>query len=152
MDSAFNSSGLEVPKNNFLIVENDPNDAFLIKRALQLIPHCGASFVCRNASEAKAYLRGAGMYADREKFPFPRVVLSDLRMGEETGIELVAWIRKQPSPTGELTAIILTGSATSKQYEEAERVGAQKVYRKPTLVVDLEKLLVNIAQEFCSRE
>src|SRR5258708_11767729 len=83
--------------NNFLIVEDDANDAYLIKRALSSTK-CRSSFVCRNPGEAKAYLRGAGMYADRRRYPFPNVVITDLRMGRESGIELVDWVRKQDSP------------------------------------------------------
>ena len=134
---------------NFLIVENDPNDAFLIHRALTKA-RCGASFVCRNPSEAKSYLRGAGMYADRKQFPFPDIVLTDLRMGAETGIELVAWIRNQEPPVRDLTAVILTGSASEHQWDEAKKAGAQRVYRKSTRLEDLQELVASIAVEFCS--
>lgn len=133
----------------FLIVENDPNDAFLIHRALAA-GKCGASFVCRNPSEAKSYLRGAGMYTDRKRFPFPHVLLTDLRMGAESGIELVAWIRAQEPPIKDLKVIILTGSASELQWDAAMKVGAQQVHRKPTRLEDLEQLMSNIATEFCS--
>jgi CheY-like chemotaxis protein len=134
--------------SNFLIVENDPNDAFLIHRALTSA-NCGMSLVCRNASEAKSYLRGAGMYADRKRYPFPAVVLTDLRMGHESGIELVTWIRQQEQPVRDLKVIILTGSATELQWDAAMKAGAQYVHRKPTKLEDLEKLLASIADEFC---
>lgn len=133
---------------SFLIVENDPTDAFLIHRALTTAK-CGASFVCRNPSEAKSYLRGAGMYSDRKKFPFPDVVLTDLRMGAESGIELVAWIRNQEPPIRDLKVIIMTGSASELQWDAAMKVGAQQVHRKPTRLEDLGNLMTNIAKEFC---
>src|SRR4051794_6700956 len=81
-------------QSSFLIVENDQNDAFLIRRALAS-SRCGHASLCRNPSEAKAYLKGAGMYADRSKYPFPDVILTDLRMDDETGVELVEWVRQQ---------------------------------------------------------
>ena len=136
-------------QHSFLIVENDPNDAFLIHRALNK-GGCGSSSVCRNPSEAKAYLRGAGMYADRGRFPSPHVVITDLRMGAESGIELVEWIRQQEAPLKDVPVIILTGSASQLQFDAAEKVGAQRVYRKPTRLEDLEVLLAGIAREFCS--
>jgi CheY-like chemotaxis protein len=140
---------LETPgSNNFLIVENDPNDAFLIKRALAQ-SECGQSFVCRNPSEAKSYLRGAGMYGNRAVYPMPQVVITDLRMGGESGIELAEWIRKQSPPISGLTIVILTGSASELQWDAALKVGAQRLYRKPTRLEDLEKLLADIATEFC---
>jgi CheY-like chemotaxis protein len=139
----------QTPKqHNFLIVENDPNDAFLIHRALSK-GGCGTSTVCRNPSEAKSYLRGAGMYADRRRFPLPHVVITDLRMGNESGIELVQWIREQEQPLKDVPVVILTGSASDLQFDAAEKVGAQRVCRKPGKLEDLELLLSSIAGDFC---
>ena len=72
MTTSFAGHGL-----HFLIVENDPDDAYLIARAFKKIPHCGTVSLTRNTSEAKAYLKGAGMYADRQQFPFPSAILSE---------------------------------------------------------------------------
>jgi CheY-like chemotaxis protein len=108
------------------------------------------AFVCRNSSEAKSYLRGAGMYADRKRFPLPNVVCTDLRMDSESGIELVAWIRAQEPPIRDLKCIILTGSASELQWDAAMKVGAQQVHRKPTRLEDLQQLMTDIAKEFCS--
>jgi hypothetical protein len=38
------------------------------------------------------------MYAERESFPIPNVVSTNLRMGDESGIELVARIHEQQAP------------------------------------------------------
>jgi len=131
-------------------VENDPNDAFLIRRALST-SKCGHASVCRNPSEAKAYLKGAGMYADRGKYPFPDVILTDLRMDDESGIELVEWIRSQEPPLRDTKILILTGSATPMQFDAAQKVGAQAVHRKPTKLQDLEELLQSIAARYCGK-
>ena len=89
------------------------------------------------------------MYANREKYPIPDVILTDLRMGDETGIELVEWIRQQESPLRETVILILTGSATPLQFDAAQKVGAQGVHRKPTRLEDLQELLASIAAEYC---
>lgn len=135
--------------NVFLIVENDPNDAFLIRRALSASPNYQASFLCRNPSEAKAYLTGAGMYSDRQRYPLPSVVITDLRMETEFGTDLVAWIREQASPIRALKVVILTGSASEVQWEAAQRAGAEKLFRKPGRLEDLQTLVIQIANEFC---
>src|SRR5437868_3598367 len=87
------------------------------------------------------------MYADRSKYPLPDVVLTDLRMGNESGLDLVEWIRQQPSPLRETKVVILTGSASAIQFEAAEKIGAQKVYRKPTRLEDLRDLMTDVAAE-----
>src|SRR5262245_51006627 len=115
----------------FLIVENDANDAFLIARALGRSPRCGAPLVCRNPSEARAYLRGAGMYADRSVYPMADVIITDLRMENESGLELVEWVRKQESPLNQLPVIIISGAGSPLQVEAAAKAGASRVYQKP---------------------
>lgn len=138
---------VSLPASVFLIVENDPNDAFLIRRALKSSPNFGSSFLCRNPSEAKAYLLGAGMYSDRAAYPLPTVVISDLRMDAELGTDLVQWLREQPPPLSTISIVILTGSASPVQWDAAQKVGAQKLFRKPARLEDLQALVLEIARE-----
>lgn len=87
------------------------------------------------------------MYSNREVYALPHVVITDINMGEETGIELVDWIRKQTPPIGNLPVVILTGSATPLQFEQASRFGAARLFRKPSKLEDLQSLLGAIAAE-----
>jgi CheY-like chemotaxis protein len=139
-------------KNCFLIVEDDANDAFFVKRALRSLETCSGSTVCRNVSEAKSYLKGAGMYGDRGAYPLPDIILADLRLGADgSGADLVDWIREQPSPIKEMPVVILTGSTIPADREEAERTCAQGVYTKPCGFDDLRTLLANISDQFSGR-
>ena len=92
------------------------------------------------------------MYANRAKYPVPDVVLTDLRMEDESGIELVEWIRQQDSPLRDLPVLILTGSATPLQFDAAQKVGAQGVHRKPPRLEDLQELLASIAAQYCGNQ
>jgi CheY-like chemotaxis protein len=139
----------DTKRAKFLIVENDANDAYLIRRALSASPQCGQSFVCRNPGEARSFLKGAGIYQDRETYPLPDVVITDINLGVESGIEFVDWLRQQPAPIRDCKVVILTGSATALQFDAAEKVGADKVYRKPVRLEDLQQLLSSVAEEFC---
>src|SRR4051812_9043761 len=116
-------------RTTVLVLEDDPNDAILIRRAFLL----GASraFVCRNTSEARAYLLGAGMYGDREVYPFPHLIVTDVRLGDESGIHFLAWVRSKPEFRG-LPVVVLSGSATEAEIEEAMALGAAKVLTKPS--------------------
>lgn len=89
------------------------------------------------------------MYADRAAYPLPDVITTDLRMGAESGITLVEWIRSQAPPVRDTPTIILTGSARPPEFESAQRAGAERVYRKPTRYEDLRKLIEEIALEYC---
>lgn len=58
--------------HHFLLVENDPHEADILAKAFAAIPDCGTVSVARKVSEARAYLIGAGIYADRKKFQLPQ--------------------------------------------------------------------------------
>lgn len=89
------------------------------------------------------------MYADRSAYPVPDVILTDMNMGAESGLDLVEWVRKQESPLKKLPILILTGSSTQMQREAIGKAGADKVYRKPTRLEDLQALLKSIAEDIC---
>jgi DNA-binding response OmpR family regulator len=135
-----------MPRRIFLIVEDNSEDAFLIRRAF-LDFEC-EPFVCRNTSEARAYLRGAGMYRDRGKFPFPEVIISDLRSGAESDIHFLRWVRTQEEMNG-VPFILLTDGGIPEQMALALEVGATKAVAKPTDSAAFHDLMVGLLRELC---
>jgi CheY-like chemotaxis protein len=134
---------------HFLIVENNPDDAFLIKRAFNKIPSCGTLSLTRNVSEAKAYLQGAGMYADRKQHPIPSAILSDFSMEGETGVQLLKWIQSDPD-LARIPFVLLTGSASQKEKEKAAKLGAVKVLSKSSDTDKMKEILEELAKWLCS--
>src|SRR5436190_4188111 len=134
---------------HFLVVENNPDDAYLIARAFKKVPQCGTLSLTRNTSEAKAYLKGAGMYSDRARFPFPSAVLSDFSMQGETGVQLLKWIQNDPGLV-RIPFILLTGSASQKDREEAAKFGAVRVVSKSSDTEKMKQTLEDLAQWLCS--
>jgi CheY-like chemotaxis protein len=130
----------------FLVLEDDANDALLIKRAFA---NAGCSaFVCRNTSEARAYLLGSGMYADRHRFPFPEFFVTDIRLGHESGVDFLAWIRAR-NEWPDLPVIVLSGAATPDELRAVKRMGVTRVLQKPSDTIALQDLLIMLAREFC---
>lgn len=136
---------LSKSRKHFLIVENDQNDAILIRRAFATISHEATSFVCRNTSEAKAYLRGAGMYANRHVYPLPHGIITDLRMDGETGFELVDWLGNETELKG-IPVALLSGSGSAAEMAMAATLPIQAVYKKPHRLDDLTSLLRKFAE------
>ena len=134
-------------RTTFLVLEDDANDALLIRRAFTNAS-CNA-FVCRNTSEARAYLVGAGMYADRTRFPFPDIFMTDLRLGDESGLQFLEWLRKKDD-LKELPVIVLSGSATAKDIAAAKNLGAERIWQKPGDPLVLQNMIKKLAIEFCS--
>jgi CheY-like chemotaxis protein len=131
---------------NVLVLEDDANDAILIKRAFTS-GSCRA-FVCRNTSEARAYFLGSGMYSDRELFPFPDLFVTDLRLGEESGIQFLAWVRAFDKAKN-LPVVVLSGAATPGDILAVQRLRATRVLIKPADAIALQDMLTLASRELC---
>ncbi|MGZ4961172.1 MAG: hypothetical protein ACXWBP_02600 [Limisphaerales bacterium] len=73
-----------------LFVEDDRNDIILCQYALEKSRLKVQFQFVRDGAEAIEYLTGAGQYADRQKFPCPDIIVTDLKMPCLDGLRL--WI------------------------------------------------------------
>jgi DNA-binding response OmpR family regulator len=131
---------------NVLVLEDDANDAILIKRAFTSAA-CRA-FVCRNTSEARAFFLGSGMYNDRDTYPFPDLFVTDLRLGEESGIQFLAWVRAFDE-SKKLPVVVLSGAATPGDILAVQRLRATRVLIKPSDPIALQDILILAARDLC---
>ena len=129
-----------------LIIEENANIANLVRAAFDKLESCDA-FVCRNNSEAKAYLLGAGMYKDRAKYPFPRAIVSDPGVNDNPGLDLLRWI-KNDSHCANLPVYVLFSRANADE-TQAKHLGAAKIFKKPAANEELQDLLSDLAMNIC---
>jgi CheY-like chemotaxis protein len=125
----------------FLLVEDDVNDATLVRRSFTRARVSNPMIVVRSGEEALEYLSGAGLYANRVEYPLPAVVLLDLKMPGMDGFEVLKWIRAQPG-LSTLRVVVLTASDAVWDVQHAYRLGANSFLLKPT---DFDKF-VEISQ------
>lgn len=127
------------PARPLLLVEDDENDAFFFHRAMGKAGLSVPLRVARCGREATEYLAGGGAYADRVQFPPPSLVILDLNLSAQTGLELLRWIRpKAPEP---LVPVIVLTSSTSEDLRDAYRAGASAYVSKPAELGLLVSLL-----------
>jgi len=62
-----------------LQVEDDPDDVFLLRHAMDRVGFMNPVQAANDGQQAIDYLRGVGEFADRRKFPLPCLVLLDLK-------------------------------------------------------------------------
>ena len=124
-----------------LQVEDDPNDISLVNFAFRkYLPNHTLQSVT-SGREARAYLAGQGDYADRDRYPFPDVVLLDIKLPDEDGFEVLRWIRAQPALRS-LVVLLFSASVFPGDVEKGLTLGANSYIAK---FMDLDELS-NFAQ------
>jgi CheY-like chemotaxis protein len=112
-----------------LYLEDDEHDIFFLKRALATqAPDIGFHHVT-NPGDAQAFLEGNGRYGERNRFPFPDLIVSDVSIPGGSGFQFVNWIRNH-SEFSALPVILLTGSAQESQIEKGLSSGANYCLEK----------------------
>lgn len=131
--------------HTILYVDDDDNDASLLKHALRSVQARCQVHAVNDAEKAAAYLSGKGQYADRKTYPVPTLVLLDLKMPRMNGLEILQWIRSQPV-LKRLVVIVFTASNQGCEVNRAYEMGANSYLVKP---VELEAL-VQIVNGICA--
>jgi len=127
------SAAVRAPKNRsgvILLVEDLEDDVLLIRRALTKSFIDNPLRVARTGADAIAYLSGDDKYEDRKRFPFPALVLLDLKMPGMDGFEVLEWIRAQPELRS-LRVVVLTSSQDLRDVNRAYQIGANSFLVKP---------------------
>ena len=133
-----------MPKT-ILLAEDSEDDVFFIARAFKAVGMISPlSRVC-NGQDAIDYLSGKGLYADRVKFPFPSLVLMDIKMPFMSGFDVLRWLRQQ-SMFATLPTIIFTTSSQERDVERAYALGANAYLVKPSKLEECTTLAGLIKQ------
>ena len=123
-----------------LHVEDDENDALLFQKACERAGLPAQVYRVDGADEAKAYLSGEAAYADRVQYPFPHIVVLDLKMPRVDGFELLKWLRRT-EPFAELPVLIFTASMSREDKSRAMAEGASSYFVKPSSFEALVKMV-----------
>lgn len=141
---------LSAQSHHFLLVENDPHEADILASAFAAIPDCGTVAIARNVSEAKAYLVGAGIYADRKKFQLPSTILSSYQVDGDSGVDLLAWVKADAVLRKIPFVLLAPASASPSEIADAKKTGSVRIARKPTNPKDLKSMLERLAEAMCT--
>jgi len=131
-------------KGTILLAEDDPNDVILFQRAMERASLSVDSLkVVRDGEKAISYLSGQGLYADRDLYPLPTLLLLDLKMPRKSGPEVLSWIRKQPQ-LRYLIVVFLTSSNSSDDVRIAYEAGANSYLVKPVEFTEMVEMIRHV--------
>jgi CheY-like chemotaxis protein len=138
--------------NNQVVLSVDDNDVdgALLERAFKRCNIPSRLFRVSEGPQAMAYLTGHGIYADRDQYPLPDLILLDLVMPKMSGTEVLKWIRDQQE-LKKTAVLIFTSSEKPEDVKSTTKLGAQGYLVKPTKFEDLKNMVRTIYSEWLDR-
>ena len=146
-------AGAAKGKAGLLIVEDDTDALFLLKRAFTKVGLSVPVRVAVDGEDAVAYLSGRGSYSDRTSNPLPCLVLLNLKLPKKSGLEVLEWMRQQPR-LRRIPVVIVTTSGEERDRRRALELGAREYYIKPIDsggLLRLAKKVHTYTRLFCAR-
>lgn len=128
---------------HILLADDNEDDIQLVRMALQRTGLNNPVHVCRDGEEVIAYLRGKEPYANRQEYPFPRLLILDLKMPRLGGLDVLRWVRDHPNCTV-IPTLILSTSVLKSDVQEAYELGANAYLTKPGDFVTLQTLFKDL--------
>lgn len=117
-------------KTATLVVEDCDDDFQLLIRSVKAVGLPGPVHCVDTVERAICYLKGQGEFSDRERYPMAFLVLLDMMLAREDGLDLLRWLRSQP----EMCTVIVVAMTTVENpvlMEKAYRLGANSFLIKP---------------------
>lgn len=120
-----------MPANNvILLVEDNPDDADLTRRAFTKNNIANKLVVAQDGVEALDYLFAAGAWTGRGEETDPTLVILDLKLPKINGLEVLRKMRATPR-TRLLPVIILTSSVEEEDVIRGYDLGCNSYIHKP---------------------
>jgi CheY-like chemotaxis protein len=113
-----------------LLVEDDPGDQELTRRALQEGKIQNELHITKDGEEALDYLFRRGKYKDPATSPRPDLVLLDLNLPKVDGRQVLAEIKKHPG-LRRLVVVVLTTSQQESDILRSYELGVNSFIVKP---------------------
>jgi CheY-like chemotaxis protein len=138
--------------SRILLVDNDFDDQFFQERALQKVLRPNSSItMVSSGNEAIAYMIGEGKYADRETYPFPSLIITDLKMPRGDGFDVLEFLKNNPA-WNIVPRIVFSSSSDPDDVRTAFLLGASAYHVKAMTKADTEKRMRSIAEYWSSSE
>lgn len=104
-----------------LLVEDDPNDAMLVRDTLEQVHLINDIDVAVTVDAARAYV----------KRKMPALIIADIHLPGESGLDFLHWLRDQPAPLGNVPVIMMSVSTDEVHHMRASALRALIFMTKP---------------------
>ncbi|OHD56034.1 MAG: two-component system response regulator [Spirochaetes bacterium GWF1_51_8] len=115
---------------SILLVEDNPSDVELTKRAFKKSSVVNNLIVVNDGQEAIDYFFGTGQFEGRDTSIQPTVILLDLKLPKIDGITVLRRL-KSDELTRKIPVVVLTTSSEDSDLEACYELGVNSYIRKP---------------------
>ena len=136
-----------MPESAVLIADDDSNDIFFLRRAFQKAGLNHPVLDVPDGERAIHYLSGQENYADRSRFPFPSLLILDLKMPKISGFEVLKWLNEQKE-FPDLKVVVLSSSGLQSDIQKAKALGADDYRVKPADIDDMITMVKEVAERW----
>ena len=120
-----------------MVVEDDPNDAYLICREIKkFVPQYHISHMA-DGLEAKEHLKSGHV---------PLFIVTDIQMPRMDGLELIAWIREE-AHLRNVPIAILSGSEDPHHQEQCDDLQVKRILKKGSSMTELRELICRFSEQ-----
>ena len=135
---------MAAPIPTILNVDDSEDDIVMLRAACasSKVTFCLQSL--NSGYEALHYLQGVQSYADRERFPFPALLLLDLKMPGTSGFEVLQFLRSPKHESLRLPIVVFTSSMHDEDATRAFQLGADAYVVKPSDFDELRRVVTTL--------
>jgi len=126
-----------------LLVEDNPQDAELMIRALRKRNILNPLYVVEDGAAALDFIFCRGAYADRHGAKPPKVILLDLKLPKLGGLEVLQTL-KADDETRMIPVVVVTSSREDPDIQAAYALGANSYVVKPVGFAEFMEAMSNL--------
>ena len=130
-------------KKIILMVEDDPDDIYLIGEAIDECQMNAQIFIVEDGEQMLDYLHQRGNYSDPDIAPRPDLILLDLNMPRKDGREALVELKEDPDLRG-IPVVVLTTSSSESDMKYSYEQGASGFVTKPVSFSGLRQAVCKI--------
>ena len=131
-----------------MLAEDSESDLMLMRYAFQKAGIANQVCEVRDGQEAIDYLEGRGPYANRERYPLPCVIITDVKMPYD-GMTFLKWLQSKPE-FHRVPKLVLSSSGMDADRNEAAELGACAYFVKPSGLDELVRVVTAIDDDWIS--